>query len=87
MMTTAHETFLRVAERVATVVVTHMGAVARLPHGESLLLGGIGASLLVLSYALRRMIAPQAASHPDARTGSARAASAAASVEAGGGAS
>jgi hypothetical protein len=79
MMTTAHEAYLRVAERGATVVVTHMGAVARLPHGESLLLGGIGASLIVLSCALRRMLTP----HPDAHSASAKAASAAASVEAG----
>ena len=83
MMTTAHETFLRVAERVATVVVTHMWAVARLPHGESLLLGGIGATLIVLSCALRRMLTPQPAAHPDAHSASAKAASAAASVEAG----
>jgi hypothetical protein len=83
MMTTTHEAYLRVAERVATVVATHMGAVSCLPHGESLLLGGIGASLIVLSCALRRMLTPQPAAHPDAHSASAKAASAAASVEVG----
>jgi hypothetical protein len=79
MMITTYEIFLSVAERGASVVVTHVGAVTRLPHGESILLGGIGAGLILLSYTLRRMMSPQPASHPDPRAGATRAAS----VEAG----
>jgi hypothetical protein len=83
MMTTANEVLLGVAERVTAAVVTHMGDIARLPHGESILLGGIGTSLVLLSCALRRMLTPQRAAHPDADSALAKAASPAASVEAG----
>ncbi|MDB6085855.1 MAG: hypothetical protein JWN43_3736 [Gammaproteobacteria bacterium] len=86
MMTTANEVLLGVAERITAAVVTHMGDIARLPHGESILLGGIGTGLLLLSHAFRRMMSRQRGSQPDACTGSAKAASAAASVQAGGGA-
>jgi hypothetical protein len=79
MMTTANEVLLGVAERVTAAVVTHLGDLARFPHGESILLGSIGTGLILLSCALRRMLTP----HPDAHSSSAKAASAAASVEAG----